>query len=82
MHQEHVVKTVEVTYEGKKVSAPYFVECGIIHAQIDGRTMALPVGRMPVETTVRTVLEGALARRHRRVTRMRNLISTGRVSPI
>ncbi|MHA6690566.1 hypothetical protein [Devosia sp. A449] len=71
---EHVVQTVDVMHEGKVVSASYFVESGIIHAQIDGRTMRLPLGAKPADVTVKTVLAGALTSGSRKAARLTSLI--------
>lgn len=71
---EHVVQTVDVTHEGRVVSALYFIESGIIHAQIDGRTMRLPLGTMSADVTVKTVLAGALTSRSRKAARLTSLI--------
>ena len=66
MMVENVVLTAEVTHEGKLFTAPYFIEKGAIHANIEGRTMILPLGRIPPEVTVASILRAALERASRR----------------
>lgn len=66
MMVENVVLTAEVTHEGEKVSASYFVEKGVIHADIEGRTMTFPLSRIPAEVMVTSLLRATLERSSRR----------------
>lgn len=65
MFTENVVQEVAVTYEGEEHKAAYFIENGVIHANINGKNLRLPHGRAPVEQTVKAVLIGMLERQGR-----------------
>ena len=59
-----VVQTVEVAQDGQKFTACYFIEHSIIHASINGRTRAVPVGAvLSPHETVKALLRGSLIRR-------------------
>lgn len=80
MLQEHVILETQVTHEGRTYTASYFVEHARIHANIAGRYMLLPVGRMPTETTVQAVLLGTVqhhARRNQRANEMVAALANG-----
>jgi hypothetical protein len=65
-------KTLEVPYRGQSHSATYFVEDGMVHAEICGRTMLAPANAQAPEDVVRTLVVGKLEQQQRR----RRLLST------
>lgn len=71
MFTENVVLEVAVTHEGAEHKASYFIENGVIHANINGKNLRLPHGHVPVEQTVRAVLIGMLERQGRLAARVR-----------
>jgi 2-polyprenyl-6-methoxyphenol hydroxylase-like FAD-dependent oxidoreductase len=60
MQDEHIVRDLQVLDGERTVKARYFVESGMIHANIDGRTMRLPVGADGSEETVRRLVLGQI----------------------
>lgn len=62
-----MVHQIEVRRGGQTYVAAYFIEHGIIHAQIGERFLMAPMGSMPAENTVRMLLEGQLQRYGRRM---------------
>lgn len=75
MSTEHVVLETQIEFAGAIHKAAYFVENGVIHADIDGKTMLLPVGQIPPDQTVQSMLRGHLFRlgtRSKRVAAWRN----------
>jgi len=56
METQSKVLTAEVTYEGQTFSAPYFVENGIIQANIDGDIILAPLTETPAKETVEALL--------------------------
>lgn len=62
-----MVHQVEIRRGGQTYVAAYFIEHGIIHAQVGERFLMAPMGAMPAESTVRILLEGQLRRAGRRV---------------
>lgn len=75
MQTEHIVIKTSIVQDGKEHSASYFVENGQIHAHVDGRTLLLPIGRVPPDETVRAVLRGMLSRKVNGPDRLQDLIS-------
>ncbi len=60
MQDEHIVRDLQVLDRGRIIKASYFVESGMIHANIDGRIMRLPAGADGSEETVRRLVLGQL----------------------
>ncbi len=63
MDQEHLVQDISVQMGQEIYKATYFVEGGTIHANIAGQTWRLPLGQVPAEQAVRSLLIEKL-RRH------------------
>ena len=66
MDRNSIVQTVKVTHEGAVHIASYFIEAGVIHADIGGRMVMCPVGNVPAAETVRALLTGHLLQQARR----------------
>ncbi|WIY54019.1 hypothetical protein O9Z70_05685 [Devosia sp. YIM 151766] len=64
MEQEHMVRDVSVQVDEQIHTATYFVEGGTIHANIGDQSYFLPVGRIPAEETVRSLLIEKLRRKN------------------
>lgn len=59
---------VEVEFDGQTHKAAYFVENGIIHAQVEGKLIVSPVGAVAASRTVKALIMGQLLqmkRKHR-----------------
>ena len=56
MDRESQVLTVNVEFEGATPTASYFLELGVIHANIEGHLIMTPAGDAPAEQTVRALL--------------------------
>lgn len=65
METESQVLTAEVTYEGQTVTAPYYVEHDVIHANVAGRIVSTPLGDEPAEQTVKALMLEVLQRNGR-----------------
>jgi hypothetical protein len=65
MEQECLVQTVEITYASDVHCASFYVENGIIHAQIDDHTLLSPLGNVPAADTVRALLTEHLVQQRR-----------------
>lgn len=63
--QECLVQIVEVALDSELHRANFFVEGGIVHALVCGRTMHFPLGTIPAADTVKALLLQNLAQ-HRR----------------
>jgi hypothetical protein len=66
MEQESVVGTLSADIAGESITAHYFVENGVIHANIAGRTLLSPVGNCSPRDTVRALLTSYVLQRSRR----------------
>ena len=66
MDRESVVLDVQVQHEGKEYSASYFVEGGMIHANIAGRMLVAPRSRLSPADTVSKLLSGHLMQQSRK----------------
>jgi hypothetical protein len=51
---------------GQSITAHYFVENGVIHANIAGRTLLSPVGNCSPRNTVKALLTSYMLQRSRR----------------
>jgi hypothetical protein len=60
MRDENIVRDLEVLDGERTIRATYFVEAGVIHAHIDGRTLLLPAGADGSENMVRRLLIGQI----------------------
>lgn len=58
MRQENVVQEVAIVDGGKTHKASYFVEYGILHANLGGRIVRLSIDTDQSEETVRRLLLG------------------------
>ena len=56
MERESRVLTASVKFDGQKYTASYFIEGGIIHASIEGKSFFSPVGRAAAVDTVKVLL--------------------------
>ena len=63
-HQSQVL-TTEVEFEGQIHSASYYVENDIIHANIGGRFMSVPLNGPSAKSAVQTLLRGHLLQTQR-----------------
>lgn len=63
MEQENMVLDVSVELDGQTYTASYFIENGVIHANIADCTYRVPLGPTPPRETVRSLLTERL-RRH------------------
>ncbi|KFC69750.1 hypothetical protein FF80_01254 [Devosia sp. LC5] len=63
MRNENVVRDLEVSDGHTNLRATYFVERGILHANIGGKTILLPVGDGAHDESVRQLLLGQLRTR-------------------
>jgi hypothetical protein len=66
MERESVVGTVSADIPGQSITAHYFVENGVIHANIAGRTLLSPVGNCSPRNTVKALLTSYMLQRSRR----------------
>jgi hypothetical protein len=67
MERQSMVQTVEVAQDRTVHSAPYFIEAGVINAEIGGRIILCPLGGVPAADTVRTLLAGHLLQQARKM---------------
>ena len=67
MERQSMVRTVEVTHDGAAHTASYFIEAGVINAEIGGRIVMCPLGNVPAADTVRALLTGHLLQRARKM---------------
>jgi len=65
MERENLVETVTADNHGEPVTAHYFVQDGVIHANIAGRTLLSPVGNCSPQNTVKALLSSHLLQRQR-----------------
>ena len=74
---EHAtIRVVEIEQAGKRHQATYFVEDGIIHANIGGSIKPLPViNSVPPEFTVQSLLAGHVVHQARKAA---NLVAFAR----
>ena len=63
MRDENVVRDLVVSDGPDRIRATYFIEQGILHASIEGRTFLLPVGSAPSDESLRQLLIGQLRMR-------------------
>jgi len=66
MEQHSQVLTTQVEFEGQTYEASYFIENGIIHANIDGRMLQTPLTAVDASRTVQIILRGHLLQTHRK----------------
>ena len=66
MERECVVLTVDAAHEGEVYTASYFIEYGLIHCEIGGRYVVVPLGNVSAEGTVRALLSGHLLQKERK----------------
>ncbi|QQR38044.1 hypothetical protein [Devosia rhizoryzae] len=66
---ERVSQVLDVTIEqdGQRHHASYYVERDVIHAQIEGKVMEMPLGRKPAAETVKGLLSGFWIQRTRQL---------------
>jgi hypothetical protein len=67
MERQSIVQEVEVEHDGQHLKASYFVEHGIIHASIGGRSISAPIGPSGAAGTVRALLTGQILQNARRM---------------
>lgn len=67
MERQSQVLDVTVEQDGHRYQASYFVERDVIHAQIEGKVMEMPLGRKPAAETVKGLLSGFLLQRTRQL---------------
>jgi hypothetical protein len=67
MERQSIVRDAQVTRSDGTYKASFFIEQNIIHANILGSTLLAPVGAVPAELTVQTMLAGQLEARDRRL---------------
>lgn len=60
MLDENIVRDLEVFDNDRAVRATYFVEAGVIHAHVEGRTLLLPTGPDTSQEAVRRLLLGQI----------------------
>ena len=60
MQNENVVRDLEVSDGDRSLKVAYFIESGMIHANIDGRTIRVRVGADGSEETVKRLVLGQL----------------------
>ncbi|MBE7734426.1 hypothetical protein [Devosia faecipullorum] len=75
MDQENVVQDVSVEIDGQIHTASYFVENGTIHANLGNQTYLLPIGPVPANEAVKSLIAGTLRRRGFRATLARKWFS-------
>ncbi|MFK4811196.1 hypothetical protein ACI3KW_13420 [Devosia sp. ZW T5_3] len=63
MRNENIVRDLEVSDGHASLRATYFVERGVLHANIGGKTILLPVGDRGHDESVRQLLIGQLRTR-------------------
>lgn len=66
MEQHSQVLTTQVEFEGETYEASYFIEHGVIHANIEGRFLQTPLSGVDAAHTVQAVLKGHLLQTHRK----------------
>lgn len=62
MHEESRVHKVEVTEQGTVYRADYYIENGIIVANLNGKTIRVPIGLTDPHKTVRALLAAHVQR--------------------
>jgi hypothetical protein len=62
MTREHVILETAIDEAGETFRAAYFIEDGVIHANIAGKVLRIPAGINAPERTVPTPLYGHLLR--------------------
>lgn len=67
MEQHSMVHQVEVVHDGTPYTARYFVEDGVIHANLAGRHILRRLGDEAAADTVRTMFKGFLQHRARKL---------------
>lgn len=67
MERHSMVHRVEVEHGGETYQADYFVEAGVIHANLDGQIVLGPLKDEPPADTVRSLLKGRLTNRTRKL---------------
>jgi hypothetical protein len=76
MERQSIVETVEVTHEGVVHTASYFVEAGVIHANIGGRVVMCPVGNVPAANTVKALVTAHLLQQARKADQAKRWVAT------
>ncbi|KRA97869.1 hypothetical protein ASD83_12380 [Devosia sp. Root685] len=66
MEMQSQVFDVEVEFDGQTHKAAYFVENGVIHAQVEGKLIVSPLGAVPASKTVKALVTGQLLQLKRR----------------
>ena len=66
MEMQSQVFDVEVEFDGQTHKAAYFVENGVIHAQVEGKLIVSPLGAVPASKTVKALITGQLLQLKRR----------------
>jgi hypothetical protein len=67
MERPSMVHRVVVDHAGHTYHADYFVEAGVIHANLGGHIVLAPITDATPADTVRSLLSGQLARRSRKL---------------
>lgn len=81
MERQSTVLTTSVDFEGDTYSASYFIEGGIIHAEIGGRVLMTAVGLHSAEQSVKMLLTGHLLQQSRKTRHSTNWAATDRRLP-
>ncbi|MFC3706305.1 hypothetical protein ACFOOL_16275 [Devosia honganensis] len=63
MERDGLVQDVEIQLDGEIHKATYFVEGGVIHAQLGDQTYRLPLGRRPAGEMVKSLMAEKLRRK-------------------
>lgn len=66
MERQSMVHRVAVTHAGQTYKADYFVQDGVIHANLEGRVLRRPLSDAEPAETVRAMLAGHLVHRNRK----------------
>ena len=66
MYPESEVHDIRIVQGGTAYTATFFVEHGIISANIAGRIITAPLGNRPAETSVSELLAGYIHQQKRR----------------
>ena len=62
MAREHIILETAIDDAGETFKAAYFIEGGVIHANIAGKVLRVPAGINAPERIVQTLLHGHLLR--------------------
>lgn len=77
-----MVHEVKLQRGGEIHVATYYIEHGLIHASVDGKTMIAPLGVVPATDTVRVLLASILLHRARRAGERRSWADVERKAPV